>query len=185
MKKFISSAAVLMLFFSMTDGSRAAMLATQLTDIWVTQSSLDPSHLNGGCGYLPFPNQHDTVDYRCDPGQNCIEGSSLMPVLSYDILIDRPELAFINLAGIIGDGIAKVDFSDITVDGSLIGLFSLNEYGILDATLWPLFGDFRLAGSMQVDDGMKTEPAEPMQAPLLMLATVLIGLIGFRRTAAA
>lgn len=185
MKKFISTAAVLIVLFGMTNGSWAAMLDARWTDIWVAQNSQYAASHSGCYGYLLFSNQRFTADHGYVPGQNSSEKYTLASGLSDNYLYDRPELIYINLAGIVSDGIMKVDFSDISADCSLIGLFSMSEYGILDETFWRLFGDSCLTGSMQVADDGKPDPASPIPAPLLLLSTVLMGLIGFRRTATA
>jgi hypothetical protein len=113
------------------------------------------------------------------PGNDVIAGYTLALSLSDDN--DRqPEIAFVNLPGIKGDGFYNVSFSKQSnyYDWSFAGVMSLNKDGRLDVTIYSLWGDFYFDWSKLTAWGESHTAPVPEPASMVLFGTGLI-VLGF------
>ena len=126
---------------------------------------------------------HDITDNGFDVGQDLVTSYDLSIGLYDDSDCDRSEWAWIDLPGLVTDGIFKIDYEDIQRGWSIAGLISLNTTGTLGVEITRLAGDFYFGESTLNAYGCEANPV-PLPASAILLGTGLVGLIGFRRRTA-
>jgi hypothetical protein len=108
-------------------------------------------------------------------GKDVITGFKLTLSL-YDDHDYQPEIAFVNLPGIKGDGFYNFSFSKQgnEYDWSFAGVMSLNKYGRLDVTIYSVGGDFFFDWSKLTAWGENQTAPVPEPASMLLFGTGLI-----------
>ena len=178
MNKKIIYAAALILFFAIAGGAGAAMVDTSTTGIE------HPSGMHEAvCSHFKYMQsifclEHDGSDLESDTAPR----ASLMYDFATGSAPGRPESAFLNLPVGVSPGLVGGDSRDITIGCFLPGWYNMKENGRPNVNIWRLFDDFPMNTSTLVADSQVTGPATPLPASVLMLSSVLIGMIGFRRT---
>jgi len=89
-----------------------------------------------------------------------------------------PELAFVDLPGVLGDGyVANFGVSGEEFGGwSLLGLLQLNTLGTLTVTISSIMGDFNLVGSTLTANGLANVASVPEPGALGLLGIGLMGM---------
>ena len=177
MTKSIALASFLWLLLSYAVSAGASTATWE--DVWT-----DPDGsvlLNAEHWYYSYT--HDITDNGFDVGQDLVTSYDLSIGLYDDSDCDRSEWAWINLPGLVTDGIFKIDYEDIQRGWSIAGLISLNTTGTLGVEITRLAGDFYFGESTLNAYGCEANPV-PLPASAILLGTGLVGLIGFRRRTA-
>jgi hypothetical protein len=109
-------------------------------------------------------------------------------VLNYKLRLEfkddcdrEKEFVFIDLPGLVTDGIFKIDSKDIERGWSLLGLAELNLDGNLRVTIDRGCGDFWFDESTLCAIGEKCSAPVPEPMSMILLGAGLLGLTGFRR----
>ena len=147
------------------------------TDVY-PEPFTSPILLNETNPYLCYT--HDITDNGFDVNEDSVTSYDLWIGLSNGPESNRSAWAWINLPGLVTDGIEKIGYEDIQRGWSVAGLISLNVTGMLDVTIKRLAGDFYFGESTLNAHGCEANPV-PLPASAILLGTGLVGLIGFRR----
>jgi hypothetical protein len=139
------------------------------------------------CSHCPHVHsiffQNYTLSGRLDFGFDTAHSTSPMIGLANGSVQDSPEPALFITQSIVDDYWAGSELSDITTGCILTESCGMKENGISN-TLWPFFDDFRMNTlTLAEDDIGASDQTDPFPESVLMLSSVLIGLIGCRRTA--
>ena len=149
------------------------------TDVYEDPSG-DPVLLNFSNDYYPY--MHDITDDGFDVGEDLVTHYDLTIGLHDDSECDRSKWAWIDLPGLITDGLFKIGYEDLQRGWSIAGLISLNTTGTLNVEITRLTGDFYFGQSILNAHGCEANPV-PLPASAILLGTGLIGLVAFRRRA--
>ena len=136
MKRSVAAASFLMFLLAWTCAAMASTATWQ--DTWT-----DPVGrvlLNADNWYYPYT--HDINDDGFDVGEDFVTHYDLAIGLYDDAECDRSEWAWIDLPGLVTDGIVKIGYEDIQRGWSIAGLISLNTTGTLGVAITRLTGDF-------------------------------------------
>jgi hypothetical protein len=89
-----------------------------------------------------------------------------------------PELAFVDLPGVLGDGyVSNFGASGEEFGGwSILGLLQLNVLGTLTVTINSIMGDFNLVGSTLTATGLSNAATVPEPGALGLLGVGLMGI---------
>lgn len=91
------------------------------------------------------------------------------------------ELVYVDLPGEFSlEQVIEVDYGNYGFNMSVEGLFTLNETGIFEVTLYALWGDFFTNG-LQFEASGNNGNSVPLPASFFLLGTGLLGLLGVRR----
>jgi hypothetical protein len=179
MKKSIVCAIVFALFLGTAGVAGAAIVPAQWTDDWAPDGG--PIDF-GRRDYHSYTYQHDLGHAGFDAAHDAVDHYRLSIQLQDDSHHDSWEWAFIDLPGLRTDDAVEVGNHDVHLGWSLAGLASLNANGLLDITIYRLCGDFQLFGSHLSACGTSDPPSQaPIPASLLLMASGLVGLAGYRR----
>ena len=123
--------------------------------------------------FSSYSYSHDLEGFSLEDG-DVITGYRLTLSLYDDDC--QPEIAFVNLPGIKGDGFYNFSFSkqNNEYDWSFAGVMSLNKYGRLDVTIYSLGGDFFFDWSKLTAWGENQTAPVPEPASMLLFGTGLI-----------
>ena len=177
MKRSIAAASFLCFRMAWTCAAMASAATWQNT--WT-----DPAGrvlLNADNWYHPYT--HDINDVGFDVREDFVTHYDLLSGLYDNSDCDRSEWAWIDLPGLVTDGIFEIDYTDIKFGWSIMGLISLNTTGTLGVEITRLTGDFYFGESTLNAYGCETNPV-PLPASALLMGTGLAGLIGLRRRTA-
>lgn len=172
----------------------AVGFATSAHADYIPASWTDPADLGSGVyiGHAQsYTYTHDLTDNGFRPNNDLINGFHLSINLADDSRswFDGLELAFVDLPGLIGDGLTGSnswvynfnvnagDFGGLTI----LGLLQLNTLGTLTVTISSLLGDFNLVGSTLTADGLRNVPSVPEPGALGLLGIGLVGVALSRR----
>lgn len=162
----------------------AASVAQAKPMAWVDSIDFTPEIYFGSArqgGISTFTYTHNLLDNGFVPGTDLIFDYDLSIGL-FDDRDRRGEWAFIDAPGLIADKIVEVNYNDVDMGVSLIGLFSLNLTGMLEITINRIAGDFFL-GSSELNARGKTHSVPESSSVVLMLLG-LFGIAFARRRAA-
>ena len=137
------------------------------TDVFPDPSTnSDPVLLNAEHRYYSYA--HDITDNGFDVEQDLVTSYDLAIGLYDDSHCDRSEWAWIDLPGLVTDGIFEIDYTDIKFGWSIMGLISLNTTGTLGVEITRLTGDFYFGESTLNAYGCETNPV-PLPASAILL----------------
>jgi len=91
-----------------------------------------------------------------------------------------PEIAFVDQPCILEDEFYKFSLTYDDIGASIAGLVQINLLGTLDVTITSVSGDFYFGQSVLTAHGIDGAPV-PEPTTMLLLASGLVGLAGFRR----
>lgn len=129
--------------------------------------------------YQSYTYTHDLRDNGFRPLTDWISGFHLSINLADDRSgLELPELAFVNLPGLGGDGfVTNFGLSGQEFGGwSVLGLLQLNVLGTLTVTISSLTGDFNLVGSTLTATGQAYVASVPEPGALGLLGIGLMGM---------
>lgn len=141
-----------------------------------------PVYFSGafGGGIDTYSYTHSILEEGFDPLQDLVISGSL----DIDLFDDNdpllPERVRINLPGLSVDTVYNFDVDLPDLGLSVSAWISVNLTGDLDVTLEQVWGDFFFGGSTFYASGYEANPV-PEPATMLLLASGLVGLAGFRR----
>lgn len=141
-------------------------------------------HANVGSGvyigdFQSYTYTHDLRDNGFRPLNDLITGFHLSINLADDRRgLELPELAFIDLPGVGGDGfVTHFGGSGEEFGGwSVLGLLQLNVLGTLTVTISSIMGDFNLVGSTLAAHGLQNVASVPEPGALGLLGIGLMGI---------
>ncbi len=121
---------------------------------------------------------HDLTDNGFRPLNDLISSFHLSINLADDSTRDGPELAFVNLPGLLGDNfVYNFGASGAEYGGwSILGLLQLNVLGSLTVTISSILGDFNLVGSTLTASGLSNTASVPEPGALGLLGIGLMGM---------
>jgi hypothetical protein len=154
--------------------------ATAARADYIPATWIDTAPVGGGV-YIgnqdSYTYTHDLRDNGFRPLNDIITGFHLSINLADDSrsFFDGPELAFVNLPDVMGDGLVyNFGMSGAEYGGwSILGLLQLNVLGTLTVTISSLYGDFNLVGSSLSAAGFANVPNANVPEP------GALGLLGF------
>jgi hypothetical protein len=142
-------------------------------------------HLNVGSGvyignFQSYTYTHNLNDDGFRPMNDLITGFHLSINLADDTRNWEllPELAFVDLPGVLGDGyVSNFGASGEEFGGwSILGLLQLNVLGTLTVTISSIMGDFNLVGSTLTATGLANVGTVPEPGALGLLGVGLMGI---------
>jgi hypothetical protein len=182
MKKAIVFPSVFFICLGIAAGARAGMLDAYRIDIG--EAADVPEIVCPHCPHIhSIFFQNYTLGGRLDLGLDTVYRTFPMIGFANGSPQNNPERdLFIAPPSIVGDYWGGSVASDITTGRSLTGWCSVEAAGISN-TPWLIFDDFPIDTLTLVeDDTDASDQTDPFPASVLMLSSVFIGLIGFRRT---
>jgi len=164
-----------------------ALSQATIAPTWVDYMDFDDQYLsrNGHLNYDTYTFTHDLTDNGFDVGlDKALHGLLVFGVYD-DSNHDLPEIAYIDIAGLIFDEIEAVNFSYEAANIGFKGLIEINSTGMLEVSISALFGDFWLADStLKVwghDQSANGSTSVPEPGTLMLLSFSLLGIAGVRR----
>lgn len=164
-----------------------ASAANALPTTWVDQADLGGGQHIGR--WESYTYTHDLNDNGFTPLSDVIESFTLSINLADDSRYDSFEFAFIDLPGLLGDGLVYEFGAGTEFEGgfSILGRLQLNTLGLLDVTIQSVDliglggGDFNLISSTLTARGESANVPEPGALGLLGIGLVGIALSRRRR----
>lgn len=159
----------------------AAGFATSARADYIPASWSDTASIGGGV-YIgnsdSYTYTHDLTDNGFRPLNDLISSFQLSINLADDSTRDGPELAFVDLPGLLGDNfVYNFGASGAEYGGwSILGLLQLNVLGTLTVTISSILGDFNLVGSTLTANGLSNTASVPEPGALGLLGIGLMGM---------
>lgn len=151
---------------------------------WHDNYNVGTGILVGGVANSSYSYDHDLALDGFNVGSDLVTDFLLTIDLYDDQKRDSFEIAYVDIAGLLGDGlISSFSFGNDAYAGwSIAGLFELNLLGTLSVTITALTGDFVFAGSQLVANGYANSNSVPEPSSLALLGIGLLGVAaGARR----
>jgi hypothetical protein len=161
----------------MTVGMATAARADYVPATWIDSANVGSGVYIGD--WSSYTYTHDLRDNGFRPLTDWIEGFHLSINLADDRRgLELPELAYVNLPGVAGDGlVTNFGVSGEEFGGwSVQGLLQLNLVGTLTVTIQSILGDFNLVGSTLTATGVREVASVPEPGALGLLGIGLMGI---------
>jgi len=161
-----------------------ALSQATVAPTWVDHVDFDDQYLssNGPHKNDTYTFTHDLTDDGFDVGlDEALHGLLVFGVYD-DSRLDLPEVAYIDIAGLIFDEFEAINFNYEAANVGIKGIAEINSTGMLEVSISALFGDFWLADSTLKAWGHEhTSTSVPEPGTLILLSFSLLGIAGARR----
>ncbi|MET0536294.1 MAG: PEP-CTERM sorting domain-containing protein [Steroidobacter sp.] len=164
-------------FVLLAVGFATAARADYIPATWIDNANVGSGVYIGD--FQSYTYNHDIRDNGFRPLNDVISGFHLSINLADDRRgLELPELAFIDLPGLGGDGLVhNFGLAGEEFGGwSILGLLQLNVLGTLTVTISSIMGDFNLVGSTLTAHGYQNVASVPEPGALGLLGIGLMGM---------